>query len=104
MCSKLKRCSQWVSRKITAFERRASILERDLSLVEVVTILEGGIPGKEKSRGERRNECTSCTGELKRTLRIPKILGLLDERTDMVRSMMEITTRDPSIMFHPDVK
>lgn len=38
------------------------------------------------------------------TLSIPNILGLLDESTDIDRSIMEMITRDPSIIFQPEVK
>jgi hypothetical protein len=38
------------------------------------------------------------------TLRIPNILGLDSETRDISRSIMEIITKEPSMMFHPDVK
>ena len=41
---------------------------------------------------------------VKLTLRMPKIRGLLDEITDIRRSTMDMITKDPSIMFQPDVK
>jgi len=38
------------------------------------------------------------------TLSIPNILGLLDDSRDIDKSIMEMMTRDPSMMFHPEVK
>lgn len=38
------------------------------------------------------------------TLKIPKILGLDSDTRDINRSIMDIMTSEPSIMFHPDVK
>lgn len=40
----------------------------------------------------------------KLTLSIPNILGLLDESSDIDKSIMEMITRDPSIIFQPEVK
>lgn len=38
------------------------------------------------------------------TLSIPNILGLDSDTRDMSRSMMDMITREPSMMFQPDVK
>jgi len=35
---------------------------------------------------------------------MPNILGLLDESNDIDKSIIEMITRDPSIIFQPDVK
>lgn len=36
------------------------------------------------------------------TLSIPNILGLLSDSKDISKSVIEIVTKEPSIMFHPD--
>lgn len=38
------------------------------------------------------------------TRRIPKILGLDSLIKDISRSIMDIVTREPSMIFQPDVK
>lgn len=40
----------------------------------------------------------------KRTLNIPNILGLLDDSKDIDKSIIEMITRTPSIIFQPEVK
>lgn len=40
----------------------------------------------------------------KHTLNIPNILGLLDDSKDIDKSIIEMITRTPSIIFQPEVK
>lgn len=40
----------------------------------------------------------------KLTLRIPNIRGLDSDTRDINKSIIDIITRDPSMIFHPDVK
>lgn len=49
-------------------------------------------------------QCCFGLEDSPRTLNIPNILGLLDESRDMDKSMMEMITRTPSMMFQPEVK
>lgn len=52
--------------------------------------------------GPKIKRCLIFNSKL--TLNIPNILGLLDDSNDIDKSIMEMITRDPSIIFHPEVK